>query len=151
MSTWEPGTVSMVLLQQLGHLTNSVGGLLPQKLLKEEAPLLTSCEELSAHLSPLWSLVWPVLFDHAQLMVECGRSKSDLAAIFTPALVHTDNPTHKEKACLQLFSILQGQVKGVPTSTGIMESPSLSEGMTSLLSLEEEAENDQQHRHGECC
>lgn len=154
MITWEPGAVSMVLLQQLGHLSSSVGGLLPRQLLDEDAPLLTSCEELSAHLSPSWSLVWPVLFDHFQLMVECGRSKSELAATFTPAVVHTDNPTHRERACLQLLSILEGQAKGFPPSTGITvggESPLLSENTTSQHSLEEEMERDQHHKHGECC
>ena len=153
MSTWEPGAVSMVLLQQLGHLTNSVGGLLPQKLLDEDAPLLTSCEELSAHLAPLWSQVWPVLFKHMQLMVECGRTKSDLAATLTPAVAHSDNPTHREKACQQLLSVLEGQAKSFPPSIGIIvrgESQSLSEDMTSQLSLEEGAENGLQYRHGEC-
>lgn len=153
MSTWEPGAVSMVLLQQLGHMTNSVGSLLPQKLLDKDAPLLTSFEELSVHLGPLWSLVWPVLFEYIHLMVECGRTKSDLATTFTPAVVHTANPTHREKARQHLLSVLEGHAKGFPPSSGIMvrgESPSSSEGMTSQPSLEEGVENGQQHRHGEC-
>ena len=144
MSTWEPGAVSMVLMQQLGHLTSSVGGLLPRQLLDEAAPLLMSCEELSAHLSPSWSLVWPVLLEHIRLMLECGSSTSELAATFTPALVYTDDPTQREKACLQLLSILEGEVKGLRPPAGVEvrgDSHSLSEGIESQPSLKEEVVN----------
>ena len=145
MSTWEPGAVSMVLLQKLNQLTSSVGGLLPQQLLDESAPLLTSCEELSAHLSPSWSLVWPVLLDHIQLLFQCGRSVSELAATFTSALVSASNPTEREKACLQLVSILQGKMDG---SSQAVVSPSLVEDGDHPLTLEDETK--EKHEEGQC-
>ena len=143
LSTWEPGAVSMVLLQQLSQLTSSVGGLLPRQLLDESAPLLTTIDELSGHLSPPWSHVWPALLEHIQHLYLHGRTITELAATFTPPLVATGNPAHREKVCLHLVSVLQKEVKNSPHSTGAVmkgESLSLSEDITSQLSLEEEEE-----------
>ena len=146
LSTWDPGAVSVVLLQQLSHMTNSMGALLPQQLLEEDAPLLTSCEELSRHMTQQWSSVWPLLVEHVRFLSGCGRSLAELAATLTPALVAPGNPTHREKACLQLLSILQGKVEiSFPKPTYMGRAPSsissLSEASSPELSLKEEAVN----------
>ena len=147
MSTWEPGAVSVVLLQQLCHMTSSMGGLLPQQLLEEDAPLLTSCEELSSHMTRQWSVVWPLLLEHVQLLSGCGRSLTELAATLTPALVAPGNPAHGEKACLQLLSILQGKVKiSSPPGGNVEGRNSSSEASSPELSLREEAGNVEEER-----
>lgn len=142
VSTWEPGAVSVVLLQQLSHMTSSMGGLLPQQLLEEDAPLLTSCEELSGHMIQQWSAVWPLILEHVRLLSGCGRSLTELAATLTPTLVAPGNPAHREKACLQLLSILQGKVeRSSPKATRVREPPSLSEASSLEVSLKEESVN----------
>ena len=154
MSTWEPGAVSVVLLQQLSHMTSSMGGLLPQQLLEEDAPLLTSCEELSGHMTQQWSSVWPLLLEHVRLLSGCGRSLTELAATLTPTLVAPGNPAHREKACLQLLSILQGKVeRSSPKATHVeREPPSLSEPSSLEVSLKEESVNagEEKGEDGEC-
>lgn len=149
----------MVLLQQLSQLTSLVGGLLPWQLLDKDAPVLTSCDELSSHLSSAWSIVWPSLLEHIQLLFLYGRSITDLAATFTPPLVATSNPSHREKACLHLLSILQEEVKSSHAPAGEVmrrESLSLSDSFAGQLSLEEEMEvakeqtQKGQHTHS-CC
>ena len=145
LSTFEPGAVSMVLLQQLNQLSSSVGGLLPRQLLSEDAPLLTSCDELTGHLSPPWTRIWPVLSQHIELLVAHGNSFTEVSATLAPVLVAGGNPTHTEKACLQLISIF----KNSPGMEG--ESLSLSEDMTSERSM---VENVKEHvRKGKlaCC
>jgi len=42
-----------------------------------------------------------------QLLHHCGRKVEELAAIFSPVLVTTDSPARKEKASLQLLTVLQ--------------------------------------------
>ena len=155
VSTWEPGAVSVVLLQQLSHMTSSMGGLLPQELLEEDAPLLTSCEELSGHMTQQWSTVWPLLLEHVRLLSGCGRSLTELAATLTPALVAPGNPAHREKACLQLLSVLQGKVeRSSPKVTPVEREPpsSVSEASSPEVSLKEEAVNagEEKEEDGEC-
>lgn len=148
VSTWEPGAVSVVLLQQLSHMTNSMGGMLPQQLLEKDAPLLMSCEELSGHMTQQWSAVWPLLLENIQLLSGCGRSLTELAATLTPALVAPGNPAYKEKACLQLLSILQGKVdRSSPKVTHVEREPLLlSEASSPELSLREEVVNGGEER-----
>ena len=143
VSTWEAGAVSVVLMQQLSHMTNSMGGMLPQQLLEKDAPLLTSCEELSGHMTQQWSAIWPLLLENIRLLSRCGRSLIELAATLTPALVAPGNPAYKEKARLQLLSILQGKVDRLsPKTTRVeREPPSLSEASSPELSLREEVMN----------
>lgn len=153
LSTWEPGAVSIVLLQQLNHMTSSMGGLLPQQLLEEDAPLLMSSEheELSRHMTRQWSAVWPLLLEHVLLLSGCGRSITELAATLTPALVAPGNSAHSEKACLQLISILQGKVKKAsPEAAHVEGEPlSLSEASNPQLSLKEVAVNDVEEKREE--
>ena len=49
--------------------------------------------------------------EHIQLLYNCHRPLDELAATFTPALVVTSNPIIREKACLQLLSILQQTIQ----------------------------------------
>ena len=123
LSTWEPGAVSMVLLQQLSHMTSSMGSLWPQQLLEEDAPLLTRSDELSDHMTQQWSAVWPVLLEHIRLLSGCGRSITELASTLTPALVLPGNPAHRKKARLQLLSILQRGVETSPQDAGVEGEP----------------------------
>ena len=143
LSTWEPGAISMVLLQQLSHMTSSIGGLLPQRLLEEDAPLITNSEELGSHMTQQWSAIWPLLVEHILLLSGYGRSVTELAATLTPALVAPGNSARSEKACLQLVSILQGKVeKTYPEAAFVEGQPlSLSEASSPQLSLKEEAVN----------
>ena len=150
LSTWEPGAISMVLLQQLSHMTNSMGSLWPQQLLEEDAPLLTSCDELSGHMTQQWSAVWPILLEHIQLLSGCGHSVAELASTLTPALVLPGNPAHREKARLQLLSILQEKVETSPQDASVEGEPLLlSESSSSQLSQAVSVQMEKRDRNGE--